>query len=117
MTTTTDLDRWLDLRAWMEPAGAEPGTAARLVVEATIPDGGHIEAHEPPDPFLIPTVLEITPGTGVEAGAVAYPRPEERRLEWAPDTVLWVLAGTVRFEARSSYVRPPPHERGASRLD
>lgn len=95
-TTTTTLDRWLDLRAWIE-TGAGPH-AARLVVEATMPEGGHIEAHEPPEPFLIPTVLEISAAAGIEAGPVEYPAPEERRLEWSP-TVLHVLAGTVRFEA------------------
>jgi len=34
---------------------------ARLIVEAMVPEGGHIEAREPAEPFLIPTVMEITP--------------------------------------------------------
>lgn len=95
-TMTDDLQHWLELRAWIErPDGSAP---RRLIVEATVPEGGHIEAHEPPEPFLIPTVLEITTPDGVSAGPVDYPEPERRKLDWSP-TVLSVLAGTVRFAA------------------
>jgi hypothetical protein len=93
-TTLTALDQWLELRAWFDE---ETGPArSGLIVEATVPEGGHIEAHEPPEPFLIPTVLEISVPEGVTPGPVHYPDPEERRFEWSP-TVLQVLAGTIRF--------------------
>lgn len=95
-TINNNLDRWLELRAWVEGASGQEAPA-RLVVEATVPEGGHIEAHEPPEPFLIPTVLEVSTDEGVTAGPVEYPQPEERRFEWSP-AVLQVLAGKVRFE-------------------
>lgn len=96
MKPTAGVD-WMTLRSHVEPERLEPGATARLVVEAQIPAGGHIEAHEPPEPYLIPTVLEVSAGEGLEAGPVAYPEPEERPLA-GTSAALKVLAGTVRFE-------------------
>ncbi len=44
------------LRGRVEPEVLDPGGRGRVVVEAAIRPGGHIEAHEPPEPYLIPTV-------------------------------------------------------------
>ncbi|GAB4325352.1 MAG: hypothetical protein Kow0010_07760 [Dehalococcoidia bacterium] len=88
---------WLTLDARIEPQQLRPGTTGCLVVEAAIPEGGHIEAHEPPEPFLIPTVLEVAGDDAVAVGPVHYPRPSEIGFDWSPVT-LRVLAGVVRFE-------------------
>lgn len=93
---STDVANWLKLDARLEPAQLAPGETGWLVIEASVPEGGHIEAHEPPDPFLIPTVLEVVAPDGWSAGPVVYPEPEERRLSWSP-VALQVLAGHVLF--------------------
>ncbi len=90
--------QWMELTARVEPAVLEPGTTGRLVVEAIMPQGGHIEAHEPAEPFLIPTILDLAAEHGLAAGRVEYPEAETRRFDWSP-VELKVLSGAVRFEA------------------
>lgn len=85
------------LRARIEPATLGPGSTGVLVVEATMPEGGHIEAHEPPEPWLIPTVLDVLADSRLFPCPVRYPEPEVRTFEWSP-VALRVLAGTARFE-------------------
>ncbi len=77
-----------------------------------MPEGGHIEAHEPPEPFLIPTVLRFEGlPDDLEVGPPRYPAPVERTLAWSP-AVLRVYRGTVRFEAE---VRVLPRARPGRR--
>ena len=92
------LQSWLGLRARADPEGPRPGDVGRLVVEVTIPDGCHIESHEPGDPFLVPTVLELDAIDGVAIGAVQYPADEIVTFDWSP-TTLRVYTGTVRLVA------------------
>ena len=94
----TDLAQWLTLRAHVEPECLRPGERGVLVVEAEIPPGCHIEAHEPSEPFLVPAELNLDPTEGVMIGAVRYPAAEEKRFGWSP-AVLRVYEGSVRFEA------------------
>jgi len=53
------------------------GETARLSLRVRLPEDVHVQAHEPRDPSLIPTVLtvEAPPGTTVEA--VVYPPPTD----------------------------------------
>src|SRR5690606_8064236 len=87
---------WLRLLAGVEPAVLDPGSTGHVIVEAVLPAGGHIEAHEPPEPFLIPTVLELSGIDGISYGPVSYPEPSELELSWSP-VRLKVLTGRVRF--------------------
>lgn len=92
-------DHGLRLRAFTRPSVLSPGSVGTLIVEAEIPEGCHIESHEPLEPFLIPTVLTIDGGTrDVDVRSVGYPAPATRRLGWSP-AELRVYQGTVRFEA------------------
>lgn len=93
-----DLSQWLALRAYLEPLHLGPGQRGKLVVEVEIPDDCHIEAHEPSEPFLVPTELSLDPVEGVAIGPVRYPPAEERRFDWSP-VVLCVYRGTIRLEA------------------
>ena len=94
----TDLAQWLKLRARVEPRHLRPGERGTLVVEAEIPAGCHIEAHEPSEPFLVPTELSPDPIEGVTIGPPRYPPAKQKRFDWSP-AVLRVYEGSVRFEA------------------
>lgn len=65
----------------------------RLALRVTLPDGVHIEPHEPTDPYLIPTVLAVD---GVEDLAVTYPHPVVKDLGWN-GLALTVLEGALDF--------------------
>ncbi len=72
------------------------GRRAEVTLTADIPSGTHIESHVPPEPYLIPTVVEVD---GLEEAAVDYPEPVRKDLG-IPDAVLSVYEGTVRFVIR-----------------
>ncbi len=74
-------------------------SATEAVVEATIAEGWHVNAHEPRDDFLIPTTVELTLPAGVKAGAVQYPKPVERTLSFSEGKAMLLYEGTVRFPA------------------
>ncbi len=93
----TDLAQWLALRAHVEPACLRPGERGVLVIEAEIPPGCHIEAHEPSEPFLVPAELNLEPVEGVATGPVRYPAAEEKRFVWSP-APLRVYRRSIRLE-------------------
>lgn len=97
-TLSADLAEWLKLRARVEPKRLRPGERGTLVVEVRIPPGCHIEAQEPSEPFLVPTVLSPDPIEGVTFGPVRYPPAKPKRSDWSP-AVLRVYEGSVRLEA------------------
>ncbi|MDP8928158.1 MAG: hypothetical protein M3O70_06170 [Actinomycetota bacterium] len=90
-----------------------------------IPDGAHVEAHEPPDPALIPTVVEFT---DLEARSVSYPEPVEKDLglpgppllvyegsisvtaEGRADETLQIARGTIRYQPCVGGACLPPRE-------
>ena len=61
----------------VESSPARAGETVRLSLHVRLPEDVHVQAHEPRDPSLIPTVLtvEAPPGTTVEA--VVYPPPTD----------------------------------------
>jgi hypothetical protein len=67
-----------------------------LTLTVELPHGVHIEPHEPPEPYLIPTVLEVPDLLDVD---VAYPAPVVKPLGWN-DLTLTVLEGTLIFVVR-----------------
>ena len=69
------------------------GRTAEVVVTAEIPPGTHIESHRPPEPSLIPTVVEVD---GLADAVVDYPEPVRKDLGIS-DVALQVYEGTVRF--------------------
>jgi thiol:disulfide interchange protein DsbD len=86
-------------------AAADPVTTAlriadaQAIVEMTIAPGWHVNAHDPTDRFLVPTTLELTPPPGMRAGAVRYPTPVEKALDFADGKRLRLYEGRVRLEA------------------
>ena len=59
------------------------GSSARAVVVMDIPSGFHVHSNKPLEKFLIATKLEIDPPSGVQVGAVIYPRPMMRSLKFS----------------------------------
>ncbi|MGH2729490.1 MAG: hypothetical protein ACRDJI_02655 [Actinomycetota bacterium] len=69
---------------------------AEIVVEVVIPKNAHIEAHEPAEDFLIPTILEVD---GVEDVHIEYPGPVQKDLGY-PGAELLVYEGRIEIKAR-----------------
>jgi hypothetical protein len=90
----------------LDAVGRRRGHTAEVTLTARIPPGTHIESHEPPEPFLIPTVVEVE---DFEGAAVDYPEPVPKEFGLS-DVVLSVYEGTPRFVVRGE---PAP---GAKRV-
>ncbi len=65
---------------------------ARVVIAS----GYHINAHEPDEPFLIPTVLSLDAG-GLAFTEPVYPKPESQTFPFAPDKPMLVYDGTIEI--------------------
>ena len=77
----------------------EGQTHYRLTVDLTMPEGWHVNAHQPLQKELIPTVLSIGAERGAwRLGPVTYPDPELAKLAFSPET-LALYQGRVRLEA------------------
>lgn len=69
------------------------GETVRLVMTVDLPPGVHIEPHQPTEPHLIPTELDVD---GLDDLAVTYPAATTKDLGWK-DAALTVLEGTLEF--------------------
>ena len=83
----------------VETASVRPGETVRVSLKVRLPEHVHVQAHEPRDPSLIPTVLtvEAPPGTTVEA--ITYPPPTELAQAGRRDT-LAVLGPEFAIDVR-----------------
>jgi thiol:disulfide interchange protein len=62
-----------------------PGETANLAVRVKLSPGWHMNAHKPLDPYLIPTVLTLTPPEEITLERVAYPKAETRKFAFSAD--------------------------------
>jgi hypothetical protein len=60
-----------------ESTTVSAGTTAHLTLKVRLPEHVHVQAHEPRDPLLIPTVLTVEAPAGTTVEAVTYPPPTE----------------------------------------
>jgi hypothetical protein len=90
--------------------GTRTGDRAKIVLEIDIPENSHIEAHEPAEPFLIPTVVEVD---GLHDVEIDYPRP--RRKELVPGTELLVYNDRIQIELRGRVMNGAPSIAGRIR--
>ncbi len=81
---------------------------ADVLLRVEIPDNVHIEAHEPPEPFLIPTVAEVDGLTDVEA---EYPAPRRKNIG-LPGAELIVYYGRIEIRLRGRPTVPLQALRG-----
>lgn len=75
---------------------------AEVLLRLEIPNNMHIEAHEPPEPFLIPTVAEVDGLTDVEA---EYPVPRRKDIG-LPGAELLVYVGRIDIRLRGRPTGP-----------
>ncbi len=78
------------------PAGKPTGVALHF----RIAPGLHINSHAPQDEFLIPTALQIPPGSGVKLEDARYPAGVDFALPSDPGTKLNVYTGEFVIQAR-----------------
>ncbi|NBO18494.1 MAG: hypothetical protein EBV03_04560, partial [Proteobacteria bacterium] len=97
--------RWADDAVSIAAELDEVSTSScDVVVTITIKDGWHINAHEPLQPHLLPTQLDVR-GLGVQLLAVHYPEPT-RRHEAGQDML--VYEGQLRVLARVKWPAESP---------
>ena len=79
------------------PSEAIPaGNVATLTVVLDIHKPYHVNAHEPLEDFLIPTVLEVEPDSGLTVGNILYPAAEMKTFSFS-DTAMAVYEGSVKI--------------------
>jgi thiol:disulfide interchange protein len=69
----------------LEREAAAPGTALRVALKVSLPEGLHANAHKPRDPKLIPIVLTVNAPAGATVEEIVYPEPTDLRQENAPE--------------------------------
>ncbi len=72
------------------------GDVVEVFLTVDLPDGAHVEPHQPAEPYLIPTVLDVD---DLEDVSVQYPSPVVKDLGWK-DLRLTVLEGRLAFRVR-----------------
>lgn len=79
-------------RATIRPASGEvtlaPGATTDLLLNVSMPPEVHVQAHQPKDPLLIPTVLTVEAPAGVTVESIAYPSPTEFTQAARPEPLL-----------------------------
>jgi thiol:disulfide interchange protein DsbD len=73
---------------------AAPSGKLELALDVTLPEGWHVNAHDPDRDFLIPTTLNLEPPSGVRVSDIRYPEPVVRRLAFAEGAPLRLYEGT-----------------------
>jgi thiol:disulfide interchange protein DsbD len=76
----------------------KPGGASRLVVDAEILSGWHINSDHPNSPDFIPTRLTVNPPVGLNAGTVKYPPADQIAPAFSGGDKLSVFTGPIKFE-------------------
>ncbi|HEM46703.1 MAG TPA: DUF255 domain-containing protein [Alphaproteobacteria bacterium] len=102
----------VDVSAGLSLSAFHPGSRGFVAVTATIAGDWHINAHEPLDEYLIPTVLAIDAPPDIAIERILYPEPDRLRLEIADGDML-LYHGQVVFGAELSVApgaEPGPRE-------
>jgi len=97
VTPLQTIPAWPTPSARSEPTRLAPGERGWIVVTIDVPDGCHIQSHEPAEPFLIPTTLDLDGSGGLSFGPATYPVGETERFDWTP-VVLNVYRGAVELD-------------------
>jgi len=103
-----EVSRYLEaIEARAEPAEVRPGQRFRLVVQFTVRDGLHVQAHRPLSEWLIPCDLFVVPQEGFQFGEAVFPAGQIRqdkylgRLREYTGRVRITVPGRVLEGARS----------------
>lgn len=71
----------------------------QIALTVRLPKDIHVQAHEPRDPLLIPTVLTVTPPSSVTVKEIVYPPPKELAQKGKSET-LAVLGPEFTIDVR-----------------
>ncbi len=85
----------------VETASVRQGDSLRVSLKVRLPEHVHVQAHEPRDPSLIPTVLTVEAPPGITVEAITYPPPSELTQAGRRDT-LAVLGPEFAIDVRLS---------------
>jgi hypothetical protein len=92
-------------RASIQPADSDvtlaPSSTVELVLKVSMPPEVHVQAHQPKDPLLIPTVLTVEAPEGIGVESIAYPSPVEFTQTGRSDPLL-VLGPSFDIRVRLS---------------
>jgi thiol:disulfide interchange protein DsbD len=89
-----------------EASAVARGGSLGMGVTASIAPGWHVNAHEPNQPFLKPTVLTLNVPEGVRVDAITYPTPEQHVFSFAGDAALLVYQGKLDIK---TVIHVPPN--------
>lgn len=89
----------LGIRALADMDAYTPGSGARVAIEIVIPEGWHINAHEPLEDFLIATALRFSAPEGIRVLQVVYPEPEILTFSFS-DEPMAVYEGRILLGVR-----------------
>lgn len=94
----------------LAPDKLKKGRIARASVVMDIPSGLHVQSSRPLDKFLVATKLDVETPSGMQAGAVSYPRALMRKLKFSKGMVaVYEGRAVIRFN-----VTVPPNYSGGS---
>lgn len=81
----------------IEASGAEAPRGGLIPVDffGAIERGWHINAHQPTDPYLIPTELSLVLSPGITAEPLQYPIPDRKTFRFAGGKELKVYEGKI----------------------
>ena len=117
----------------LETDAVHPGETFRGAARFQLSEGWHVNAHEPLEDYLIPTVFQIGEATGFTLESVAYPEHKLYTFSFSPDQPLAVfeeefvigfivavdesvapgdydLQGTLRYQACDDNICAPPRD-------
>ncbi len=78
---------------------AKPGSVVHALLIVNVQDGWHINAANPRDENLIPTLVEIQKKKVIDSVSIHFPPAEERKFDFSED-MMEVYEGTIRILVR-----------------
>ena len=81
------------VRYTAEGQNVAAGKAAVIELRFRVDNGFHVNSHTPKSDLLIPTVLSLTPDSGVKAGTLQYPAGTAYSFSFDPKEKLDVYQG------------------------
>ena len=88
-----------ELTPMVQQQAIQPGQTVKVELGVELPEDIHVQSDEPRDPFVIPTVLTLTPPEGVTVEEITYPASSDFLLEgW--EEPLAVFEHKFTIEAR-----------------
>jgi len=82
----------------LAPDKIKKGRVVRASVVMDIPNGLHVQSSKPLDKFLVATKLDVETPSGMQVGAISYPRAQMRNLKFSKKAVaVYEGRATLRF--------------------